>query len=111
VRLSPGRPGEENRRRCSANDGSWATQPTRRRLLPRFVGHRPRPGTWIRHHETPMYNSLFRADDEMLVTPHLYALKGYRAPIFLLRRTVEDGIFDNFVEHFERVWAQTAEIG
>lgn len=67
-------------------------------------------GIEIRHHETPMYNSLFRADDEMFVTPHLYALKGYRAPIFLLRRAMDDGIFDNFMEHFERIWAETKVI-
>lgn len=68
-------------------------------------------GIELRHHQTPMYNSLFRGDDEMLVTPHLFALKGYRAPIFLLRRAVNDGIFDNFVEHFERIWAETEAIG
>jgi transcriptional regulator with XRE-family HTH domain len=68
-------------------------------------------GIEIRHHQTPMYNSLFRSDDEMLVTPHLFALKGYRAPIFLLRRAIDDGIFDNFAEHFERIWAETEAIG
>ena len=67
-------------------------------------------GIEIRHHQTPMYNSLFRGDDEMLVTPHLFALKGYRAPIFLVRRVIDDGIFDNFAEHFDRIWAETEAI-
>lgn len=57
-----------------------------------------------------MYNSLFRGDDEMFVTPHLYALKGYRAPIFCLHRAFDDGIFDNFVAHFERLWVKTEPI-
>jgi len=68
------------------------------------------PGIELRFHRTPMYNSVFRGDDEMLVTPHLFALKGYRAPILLLRRAFDDGIFDNFVAHFERVWAATSPI-
>jgi transcriptional regulator with XRE-family HTH domain len=30
------------------------------------------PGADLRYHRTPMYNSIFRFDDDMLVTPHLY---------------------------------------
>ncbi|HKY49100.1 MAG TPA: XRE family transcriptional regulator [Acidimicrobiia bacterium] len=67
-------------------------------------------GIELRFHCTPMYNSLFRGDDEMFITPHLYALKGYRAPIFFLRRSFDDGIFDGFVAHFERLWATTEPI-
>jgi hypothetical protein len=67
-------------------------------------------GIELRFHRTPMYNSVFRGDDEMFVTPHLFALKGYRAPIFLLRRTFDDGIFDGLVAHFERIWAKTEPI-
>ena len=67
-------------------------------------------GIELRYHHTPMYNSLFRGDDEMFVTPHLYALKGYRAPIFCLHRAFDDGIFDNFVAHFERLWVMTEPI-
>ncbi|MDA8044255.1 MAG: hypothetical protein M0Z30_03300 [Actinomycetota bacterium] len=52
-----------------------------------------------------MYNSVIRADDEVLVTPHLYGLKGYKAPLMLLRRVHDDGIFDNMTSHFDRVWA------
>jgi transcriptional regulator with XRE-family HTH domain len=62
-------------------------------------------GIDLRHHRTPMYNSVIRADDEMLVTPHLYGLKGYKAPLMLLRRVHDDGIFDNMTSHFDRVWA------
>ena len=53
----------------------------------------------------PLYNSLFRFDDEMFVTPHLYATTGYRAPLLHLRRLGAGGIFDTFAGHFEAVWA------
>lgn len=62
-------------------------------------------GIDLRFHQTRMYNSVFRGDDEMFVTPHLYALKGYRAPLLHIRRSTDDGVFDGFAAHFERVWA------
>lgn len=61
-------------------------------------------GIEMRYHRTPMYNSVVRADHQLLVTPHLYGLKGYKAPLLLLQRAREDGIFDNVVAHFDRVW-------
>jgi hypothetical protein len=64
----------------------------------------------LRFHQTRMYNSVFRGDDEMLVTPHLYGLKGYRAPLLHLRRLADDGMFDGFQAHFERVWEVTEPI-
>ncbi len=65
-------------------------------------------GIDLRFHQTRMYNSVFRGDDEMFMTPHLHALKGYRAPLLNIRRATDDGMFDGFVAHFERVWS-TAE--
>ncbi len=67
-------------------------------------------GIDLRFHHTRMYNSIFRGDDAMFVTPHLYGLKGYRAPLLHLRRCVDDGVFDGFVAHFERVWATATPI-
>ncbi len=67
-------------------------------------------GIDLRLHETRMYNSIFRGDDQMFVTPHLYALKGYRAPLLHLRRSADDGIFDGFAAHFERVWTVSTPI-
>jgi hypothetical protein len=61
-------------------------------------------GIDLRFHQTRMYNSVFRGDDEMFVTPHLYGLKGYRAPLLHIRRLADDGLFDGLVAHFERVW-------
>lgn len=65
-------------------------------------------GIDLRYHRTPMYNSVVRADDQMLVTPHLYGLKGYKAPLMLLRRVHDDGLFDNIADHFDRIWATAA---
>ncbi len=61
-------------------------------------------GISLHFHATRMYNSLFRFDEEMLVTPHLHAQPGYASPVLYLRRIGSHGIFDNFAQHFERVW-------
>ncbi|MGH8925101.1 MAG: hypothetical protein ACRDWA_10760 [Acidimicrobiia bacterium] len=67
-------------------------------------------GIDLRFHQTRMYNSVFRGDDEMFVTPHLYSLKGYRAPLLHIRRLADDGMFDGFVAHLERVWVLSEPI-
>jgi hypothetical protein len=64
----------------------------------------------VRYHTTPMYNSVFRFDDEMFVTPHLYALHGSKAPLLHLRRLGPHGIFENFATHFETLWATTTPV-
>jgi hypothetical protein len=64
-------------------------------------------GVEVRLHATPMYNSLFRFDDELFVTPHLYGRSGFRAPLLHLRRLDADGVFDSFAAHFEDVWAES----
>ena len=59
----------------------------------------------VRLQQVPMYNSIFRYDDDMLVTPHLYATPGRLAPLLHLRRLGEKGVFDRFAHHFETIWA------
>lgn len=67
-----------------------------------------RSGIELRLHAAPMYNSIFRFDDQMLVTPHLYGRPGRLAPLLHLRRRKDGGMFDNFATHFEDVWTTAA---
>jgi hypothetical protein len=68
------------------------------------------PGAELRLHSVPMYNSVFRFDDDMFVTPHVYGRPGRLAPLLHLRRRREDGIFDNYLTHLEDVWATAAPL-
>lgn len=61
-------------------------------------------GFELRQQDVPLYNSVFRFDDEMLVTPHLFATPGSQAPLLHLRRLGPGGLFDRFASHFESVW-------
>jgi len=62
-------------------------------------------GVEIHLYAAPLYNSTFRCDEEMFVTPHLYGVPGSWAPLLHLRRLGTGGIFDRFAQHFEDVWA------
>jgi hypothetical protein len=61
-------------------------------------------GIEVRTHGTTLYNSLYRADDQMLVNAHVYGTNAYRAPVWHLRRNDQGGMFDTYTDSFEAVW-------
>ncbi|MFD5429025.1 helix-turn-helix domain-containing protein [Streptomyces sp. NPDC127084] len=50
--------------------------------------------------------SVFRFDDDALVTPHLARLVGHDSPLLHLRRHGGGGMFDRFAEHGEELWGR-----
>src|SRR5436305_9945629 len=63
----------------------------------------------LRLHTAPMYCSLFRVDDEMLVTPQLYGRpERVDTPVLHLRRRERFGIFGSYLIHFEDVFYKAA---
>jgi transcriptional regulator with XRE-family HTH domain len=58
----------------------------------------------VRLHDTPLYNSIYRFDDDMLVNAHVYGLLAAYTPVMHLRR-VDGAYFNTYLESFERVWA------
>lgn len=64
----------------------------------------------LRFQDAPLYNSVFRFDDQMLVTPHLYATPGRAAPVLHLTRLGPSGIFSRFSAHFEAIWSDSRPI-
>lgn len=50
--------------------------------------------------------SVFRFDDQALVTPHLARLVGHDSPLLHLRRHEAGGMFDRFSEHSEELWSR-----
>jgi transcriptional regulator with XRE-family HTH domain len=65
------------------------------------------PNIEIRFHRVPLYNATYRFDYDMLVTPYVYSAHGFQHPLLHLRRLGPDGIFANFNNQFERIWAAT----
>lgn len=50
--------------------------------------------------------SVFRFDEQELVTPHLARLVGHDSPLLHLRRVEKGGLFDRFAEHAEELWTR-----
>ena len=65
-------------------------------------------GASLHFQNAPMYSSVFRFDDDMLVTPHLFGIPGKMAPLFHFRRIGSGGIFDQYATHFEGLLASAA---
>jgi transcriptional regulator with XRE-family HTH domain len=62
------------------------------------------PGIEVRTHGTTLYNSLYRADDQMFVNAHVWGVNAYGAPVWHLRRTESGGLFDTYADSFAAVW-------
>ena len=65
----------------------------------------------IRLHRTVLYNSIYRADDQLMVNQHTYGIPAAQAPVFCLtqHRQRRDGRL--YLDSFERVWAGSASLG
>jgi hypothetical protein len=61
-------------------------------------------GVEFRFHRTVLYNSIYRADDQLLVNTHVYGLPASHAPVWHLRRIAGGDLVNTYIESFERVW-------
>ncbi|MFF7882900.1 helix-turn-helix transcriptional regulator [Streptomyces sp. S1A1-7] len=68
------------------------------------------PGVEFRLHGTTLYNSIYRADDEMLANGHLYGVGAYMSPVLHLRRVPGGELFDAYAESVEKVWESARPI-
>ena len=64
-------------------------------------------GVEIRFHRVPLYNAMYRFDDQMLVTPYLYKLHGYQHPMLHLKRLGPAGVFESYAQQFEAIWTES----
>ena len=61
-------------------------------------------GIEIRMHRTVLYNSIYRADDQLLVNTHVYGMNAANAPVLHLRRITGGDMASMYVDSFDRVW-------
>ncbi|GAT70256.1 XRE family transcriptional regulator [Planomonospora sphaerica] len=64
-------------------------------------------GIEVRLHRTVLYNSIYRADDSLLVNLHAYGTRAPEAPVIYLTRTETDNAAMTYLDSFERVWSST----
>ena len=64
----------------------------------------------IRLHRTVLYNSIYRADDGLLVNQHAYGIPAAQAPVFCISRTGSGEMAALYLESLERVWANAVAL-
>lgn len=64
----------------------------------------------IRLHQAVLYNSIYRADDQIFVNQHIYGMPAAHAPVFQLRMTDNAGMAAGYLESFQRVWSSGASL-
>lgn len=67
-------------------------------------------GIEFRLHRTVLYNSIYRADDQVLVNTHIYSFTAAQAPVLHLRRAADGGMVTTYLESFEHVWDQATPL-
>ena len=61
-------------------------------------------GVEVRQHQTVLYNSVYRFDDEMLVNTHVIGFPAPQNPVLHLQRVPGGHLFDHYLRSFDRVW-------
>ena len=67
-------------------------------------------GIEFRLHSTILYNSIYRADDQVLVNTHVYATPASHAPVLHLRKVAGGDMVSTYIRSFERVWDEATPL-
>lgn len=58
----------------------------------------------MRFHNTTLYNSIFRFDDEMIINTHVFGFQGAHTPSLPPAETFRRDLFETYSESLESVW-------
>jgi hypothetical protein len=61
-------------------------------------------GVEFRFHRTVLYNSIYLADDQVLVNTHVYGVAAAQAPVWHLHKLAGGELTSLYLDSFERVW-------
>ena len=68
-----------------------------------------KPGIEIRFLEEPAYYTIYRFDDQLLLTLHMVAEDSAHTPLIHVRRATSEGIFDRVAEYFDGLWERGSQ--
>jgi hypothetical protein len=105
IRFLLGDPDSEVTRQREIVEDVALTVSTRIRItLEHLARLRDVEGIETRYSAEHLALSVFRFDDDLIVTPHLARLVGHDSPALHVRHHQDDGIFDRFTSHVEEMW-------
>ncbi|MGX1774785.1 helix-turn-helix domain-containing protein [Nocardia brasiliensis] len=65
------------------------------------------PGIEFRLHDTTLYNSIYRFDDEMIVNMHVHGHMAPQSPAMHLRQLSGGTLFELYTESFDSIWSES----
>jgi hypothetical protein len=71
---------------------------------------RGRPNIEFRLHDTTLYNSVYRADDELYVNTHIYGSPAANAPVLHLKKVAGGSMVNTYMDSFERIWSESRPV-
>jgi hypothetical protein len=92
-------------------EGIGGTVPAKiRNALALYRPLRQVEGVEFRLHRTVLYNSIYRADDQVLVNTHVLGMAAAQAPAWHLRKLPGGELASLYIDSFERVWETAAPV-
>lgn len=67
-------------------------------------------GIEVRLHGEVLYQSIYRADDQVLINQHAYGVPSAESPVYHYRRADPGELFDAFLESFTAVWSASDRV-
>jgi len=64
----------------------------------------------IRLHRTVLYNSIYRADDQLMVNQHTYGIPAAQASVFCLCDRDDGEMAALYLDSFEQIWTNSASL-
>jgi transcriptional regulator with XRE-family HTH domain len=64
----------------------------------------------IRLHDTVLYNSIYRADDDLLINPQAYGIAAAHSPVLHLRQANNGDMASTYLDSFERIWSRATPL-
>lgn len=105
VRILLGDPASESVAQRGADEGVDDAMAAKiRNALVMYRPLRELDGIEFRLHDTVLYNSIYRADDQVLANTHIYGFTAAQAPVLHLRRVAGGSMVSTYLDSFERVW-------
>ncbi len=105
VRILLGDPDSEEVAERGADEGIGDTMAARiRNAIVLYRPLREVDGIEFRTHRTILYNSIYRADDQLMINTHIYNFPASQAPVLHLRRVAGGDMVTTYLESFDSVW-------
>lgn len=111
IRIALGDPESPHVAERAEEEGSGDAMPTEiRNALTLYRPLRKISNIEIRLHRTVLYNSIYQADNQLLVNQHIYGFPAAHSPILSLRKTDSSDMLNGYLDSFERVWVEAREL-